>query len=72
MHGTGPHSHLRSTEQLAKLIADTREIVARTMELLKSYPEPDTFVGARRTNLFPSKRTKINQRDSNKARRSAL
>ncbi len=53
MHGTGPHSHLRSAEQIAKLIADTREIVGRTMELLKFYPKPDTFVGRKTHDPFP-------------------
>jgi hypothetical protein len=53
MPGTRPHHFLRSTEQVIDLIADTRELTARSIELLRSHPKPDTFTGRRTQQPFP-------------------
>ncbi|MHC4047673.1 hypothetical protein [Bradyrhizobium sp. 23AC] len=53
MTGRRPHHHLPSTDPVAKLIADARELTARSMELLKSCPAPDSFAGRRTQEPFP-------------------
>jgi len=52
MSGTGPKYYLPSTEQVAKLTADTREVIARAVVLLKSHPKPDTFAGRKTQEPF--------------------
>ncbi len=53
MTGRHLHHYLMSTHQVARLIADTRELMARSMALLKSTPVPDSFVGRRTHEPFP-------------------
>lgn len=53
MTGRHLYPYLPSTDQVAKLIADTRELTARSMALLKSTPVPDSFVGRRTHEPFP-------------------
>ncbi|SFV19153.1 hypothetical protein [Bradyrhizobium arachidis] len=53
MSGTRPYCILPSTEQVAELIADTRELTARTMALLRSHPSPDSFAGRKTQEPFP-------------------
>ena len=54
MPGTRPIvASLPSTLQVDKQIADSREITARAMELLRSEPKPDTFIGRKTQDPFP-------------------
>ncbi len=53
MPGIRPHYYLPSTDQVAKLIADARELTTRSMALLKSCPKPDSFAGRKTQEPFP-------------------
>ena len=54
MPGKRPHYYLPSTEQVTKLIADTREVTARSVALLKLHPKPDSFAGRKTQEPFPA------------------
>jgi len=45
---------LPSTEQVNKQIAEAREVTARAVALLRSLPKPDTFMGRKTHDPFPS------------------
>ena len=53
MSGIRPHYHLPSTEQITKLIADTRELAARSAALLQSLQKPNMFLGHKTQEPFP-------------------
>lgn len=53
MPGTRPLTRLPSSLLVARMIADTREVTARTVALLQSQPAPDTFAGRKTQEPFP-------------------
>ncbi|MDE2471287.1 MAG: hypothetical protein KGL35_21775 [Bradyrhizobium sp.] len=53
MPGVRPHYRPSPTEQVIRQIADTRELTARSMALLKSHPRPDAFAGRKTQDPFP-------------------
>ncbi len=57
MSGTGPHS--RSSDQVSKLIDDSRDTVQRAGELLQQ-STPDTFIG-RDTQQFSAEDAKCTE-----------
>jgi hypothetical protein len=48
-----PHFYLPTTLQVAKMIVDTRGVIARSLALLQSLPAPDLFVGRKTQEPFP-------------------
>jgi len=44
---------LPSIQQVSQQIAETREVMARTVELLKQLPKPDSFAGRKTQEPFP-------------------
>lgn len=53
MVGKRPIRRLSSNEQVNKLIADTRDIAARSVVVLRDNPIPDTFAGRKTYEPFP-------------------
>lgn len=52
MRAIRPHSRLTTIQQIDQMIADSREVSARSTELLKA-PKPDSFAGRKTQEPFP-------------------
>jgi len=52
MPGASSYSRLTVNQQIDQQIADTREAMARSLELLRA-PKPDSFAGRKTQEPFP-------------------
>lgn len=51
MHQRTPFQHHHAA--LRQVIEETRELLARSLELLRECPQPDTFIGRKTQEPFP-------------------
>jgi len=56
MPGASSYSHLTVNQQIDRQIADTREAMARSLELLRA-PKPDSFAGHKTQEPFSQERS---------------
>jgi hypothetical protein len=61
-----------SPEQVAKLVEGSRELAARAVALLKSYPRPSSFAGRKTQEPFPAQDDPISRTDIQKLIHSEL